>query len=238
MKSCLLITTWNRTALLERSLIHLHSPACNFTLPDEILVIDDGGSDNCEEMVRNLPFPVRYIYTHHPGQSICSHARNVGLWNTDAELIITCEPEILFNSDVIAQLLADHAERPNEMISVGYVRHDQGDGTTIPTVGYVATWCALYRRSWLLDIGGWDEDFPDPWGWDDVDLCTRLRCAGHGQHIDQAIEVTHQWHGPTYCDQDRNEAHFRAKILDSGSEVRDEDIVANRTHDWGVIKSR
>jgi glycosyltransferase involved in cell wall biosynthesis len=38
MKTCLLITTFKRPTQLDNSLKRL----CNLTLPDEILVVDDG----------------------------------------------------------------------------------------------------------------------------------------------------------------------------------------------------
>lgn len=49
-KVCLLITTRNRSHLLNRSLERL----TRLTIPDEVLVIDDGGDDNCETTAMNF----------------------------------------------------------------------------------------------------------------------------------------------------------------------------------------
>ena len=91
MTVCLLVTTWNRTALLANSLQRL---AGGLTLPDEILVVDDGGSDGCEGLCERARvewgLPVRYLYNHRPYEAMCSQARNVGIKHTDADLIITC----------------------------------------------------------------------------------------------------------------------------------------------------
>ena len=253
MSTCLLITTCDRTELLARNLRRLST----LTLPDEILVVEDGGTDPttfelCKVYEEDLGLPIRYIYTHNPGQTMCSHARNVGINSTACDVVITCEPEMLFDTDVIAQLLADHRSRPYaEAINVGTVHHEQAPGTgpccccgqeKHTTVNWEAPWIALYERKWLLDLGGWDESFPDPWGWDDTDLLTRLRIYGVGKYNDLAIEATHQWHPTQACPQAPNEAHFTSKGF-NGDERRDHpELVANRAAildgTWGVPRPR
>jgi glycosyltransferase involved in cell wall biosynthesis len=221
----LLITTQNRTALLAKSLRRLQDR----TLPDEIVIVDDGGSDGCDELcwsLRNYPVPIRYVFTANYGDSQCSHARNVGIKSTDADLIVTSEPELLFETDVIAQMLAHRAE--SEVVSAGTIIHEQENAEPQTTVGWVAPFAALYKREWLLGIGGWDEGpWPDPWGWEDTDLLTRLRENGHGQIIDPEIVCRHLWHGPRWCDQVANEAYFKAKVFPR-------DILANAGREWGI----
>lgn len=235
--TCLLITTYNRAGLLEKSLNRM----TQLTQPDEVLIIDDGGDDATREVVRRVKgftCPVRYLYTRNLGSSICSHARNVGIKNTDCELVITSEPEMWFETDVVAQMLADHEERPREVISVGIVHHEQDPRfpgvEDFVTVGWVAPWIALYGKQWLLDIGGWDEGFEDNWSWEDTDLLTRLRVSGHGQNINREIQARHLWHPPRAMDQTRNEARFRSKLIDADN-MRD--LVANVGQPWGVVKT-
>jgi len=222
-KVCLLITTFNRSGQLNKSLERL----TRLTPPDEVLVINDGGQDNCEETCRNFEgrLPIKYIYNHNPEWSICSMARNIGIKNTDCDVIITAEPEILFITDVIQQMLQKHQEIPGKVISAGTVYHmgsraslhpdmltdplqrmrheavnDSGHGTNPTNLqgyakiqGWVAPFSALYRKEWLMEINGWDEGFVH-WGWDDTDLLTRLSFNGVGQEIARDIEVIHQWH--------------------------------------------
>lgn len=239
MRDTLLISTYNRTELLAKSLAHLFSTASMFTLPDDILVVDDGGDDGCEEMIQLInrtcgyPRRVRYIYTHHPGQTICSHARNVGILHTDAEWIIQTEPEILFNTDVIRQM-REHPAQWEDVISAGTVHDLRKDGSTMRTLrGWVATYAVQYKREWLMEIRGWDESWPDPWGWDDTDLLTRLRLTGHGQQIDERIVVTHQYHDhPFTGSQEPNYTHFFNKGFDGPEPMTH--VVANLdVPSWG-----
>lgn len=221
--TCLLITTFNRSPQLNKSLERL----TRLTLPDEVLVINDGGQDNCEETVRNFEgrLPIRYIYNHNIEWSICSMARNIGIKNTDCDIVITAEPEILFMTDVVTQMLQKHQEIPEKVISAGTIYH-MGEKATLhedmitdpvnhmlleavsetshntnpvtPTGyakirGWTAPFAALYRREWLMDINGWDESFKS-WGYDDTDLLTRLSFNGIQQSIEEEIQCIHQWH--------------------------------------------
>lgn len=231
MTTTLLITTFNRTPLLQVSLERL----CSLTLPDDVLIVDDGGSDGCRELCDEFAgrLPIRYIYNHNPGEAICSHARNVGIRNTDLDIIVTSEPEAIFETDVIGQMLRLHARESEHVISAGTIHHRQPNGTEETIVGWVAPFVALYVRSWLFDIGGWDEGFESVWGWEDVDLLSRLRALGHGQVISPEIQVTHQWHPPRHCDQGPNEGRFLAKDLQNSTEH----IVANQGRDWGCIRT-
>lgn len=232
MKTCLLITTMNRGPLLRVSLEKLVSGG--FTLPDEILVVDDGGNDDTEQVCATAAdfLPIRYLYHDNPGASLCSEARNVGIMHTDADAIITCEPEVFFETDVIAQMLALHAEHPEDIINAGTVHKRKRDGGQDTLVEWVATHCALYMRDWLLEVGGWDESFPDNWGWDDTDLVTRLGRRGHGMQKATEIVVIHQWHPTTTIDQGPNSSHFLAKKLHRS----DEHTVANKGVEWGKLK--
>lgn len=249
----LLITSMNRAHLMGENLMRLRA----LTQPSEIIVVDDGGDDNTEHVLASaglkLDCETRYIYTHHPGPTICSHARNIGVKAAKHEWIVTTEPEIVFKSDVLAQMVELEPEHRRQVISAGKVwfapnrwrprdtnnpvlrRADDyptPDGAQT-AVGWVAPYIALYKKSWLTAIGGWDESFPNSWGWDDIDLLTRLRIHGHGQHIALDMEAIHLFHGLGGDHNQANERHFLSKSF-VPDESQDEDVVANRGIEWGI----
>ena len=232
MSLCLAIATCDRSDLLAGNLQRISE----LTLPDELIVVDDGGTDDCERVCREAPIPVRYIYTHHLGKQMCSHARNVALKATDCELFMTSEPEMYFETDIVAQFLAKHAELPGSMLNAATIHHEHPDWNppqVTTTTNWEATWVAMYGRQWLLDIGGWDEHFPDPWGFDDIDLVTRI-CFKYGNHKLTEAVATHRWHPPAHISQVRNEAYFQSK-MDANRCMQ---VVANVGHEWGVVKPR
>jgi glycosyltransferase involved in cell wall biosynthesis len=246
LRTCLLITTWNRTPQLKRTLVDL---AKRWTVPEEILVVDDGGDDGCREMCEEASsvLPLRYIYTHNPGLALCSHARNVGIKNTNADLLLISEPECKFLTDVFPQTVSRFSQlHGTQVISAGIVYHAQTADMATPEQcnkieGWVAPYTALYPRQALLDVGGWNEfDLPGPWGFDDIDLLTRLRIYGINQFIDREIEVMHQWHvNPGRDDVGAlvNDAWWKEQRLDERFVTDPSVIVANKGREWGVIKN-
>ena len=114
--------------------------------------------------------------------------------------------------------------------------------TVTRAVNFEAPFAAFYKKEWLFEIGGWDENFSliyggGGWGFDDVDLLTRLRTMGHGQIKSPQIQVIHQWHDrPPQKIADgwkRNEELMRAKnVTDDSSNPN---LVANREREWGKL---
>ena len=268
----MVITTFNRGSLLRHSLQRLIGMD---DLPAELLVIDDGGEDDtvfvCEEFAQYLP--IRYIYNHNPGPSICSMARNIGLKEAQHDWIVTSEPELMYRTNILAQFAELHEEYRTQIISagtvyfapaewsgadVGQLGHPEmvkaGDYTppsgSQEAIGWVAPYTALWYRPWLMDLGGWDESFPGYWGWDDIDLLTRLRISGYGQHIALGCEAVHQFHGLGGDANFVNEEHFFKKSFTHGQEkhichedcpqVPEDltDAIANKGKSWGLITPR
>lgn len=259
MELSLVITTHQRAGLLRQSLARLSS----LTLPSELIVVDDGGSDETPDVAREFGeqtgVEVNYVYTHNPGRTLCSHARNVGVKQAKNEFVVTSEPELCFRTDVLAQFAQLQSQHPDEIISAGRVwfapeghtpnftldpfgmelagDYAPPDGSQ-EAIGWVAPYTALWRRSWLEEVGGWDEDFPGYWGWDDIDLLTRLRIIGHGQHIDLDVEAIHLFHGLGGDADFINERYFRSKSFTKGDESQHDDLIANKERPWGVPKPR
>lgn len=244
----MIITTFNRAPLLRQSLARL----LQLTLPDELIVVDDGGEDDTAEVVREFAAraaaecSTTYFYNDNPGQTLCSQARNIGARYAKHEWIITTEPELIFVSDVVAQFKELHPQHPTQVISTGKVFFQPealaGEPAGDPAgwqlaEGWVAPHAALWGRNWLYAVGGWDEEFPGPWGWDDTDLLTRLRITGRGQYIAPDVVAVHLYHGLSGDHNGANEEYFRAKSF-----MRDEadltDLIANRGIEWGTLRTR
>lgn len=251
----LLISTFNRAPQLSHSLDRL----CALTAPDEVLVVDDGGSDDTERVCEHYSdrLPIRYLYNNNPEWAICSFARNIGVKEAAHDWIVTAEPELFFITDLIPQFLGHTEGHPDEVISAGtiyfgrkgYTPSLDVEGLEIAgdykpahgvqeAIGWVAPFAALYHRDWLTAVGGWDEEFPGPWGWDDIDLLTRLRITGINQHIALDVKALHQWHGPENRGDENfiNERYFQAKGFNGNERPDHPLLVANQGKEWGVLK--
>lgn len=268
----LIIGTYNRTNLLAGSLKRL----CNLTIPDVITVVDDGGNDNCEAICNSFKdrLPINYIYNHNPEWTISSFSKNIGIKNTDCQVAIYSEPEVLFITDVVKQMVELHERFPKTVISAGTIYHGGEFSQLYPEMithteeffkehpfvnesrdnpnpilnegwskiqGWVASFCALYRKEWIMNINGWDESFIH-YNFDDTDMLSRLRANGIGQRISLEIECVHQWHSKLdpsiqYEGTLYNEKAMMDKNLDKGGKNNPE-IQANKGKEWGIIKQR
>jgi glycosyltransferase involved in cell wall biosynthesis len=245
MDISLLISTHQRGHLLKQSLNRL----MELTLPAELVVVDDGGDDDTPEIVAEFGarsgVETTYVYTHNPGPQLCSHSRNVGIKRARHDWIVTSEPELCFRSDALALYPELQSQHPGHVISSGRVWFAP-DGAAPVFEGepnwelahlWTAPHSALWHRDWLLAVGGWDETFPGPWGWDDTDLLTRLRLSGHGQWIAPEIEAVHLFHGLGGDTDSQNEKHFLSKSFNA-DESDLTDLVANKESEWGIVKPR
>ncbi len=103
MTVSLIISTFNRGHLLETTLKRLSK----LTQPNEVIIIDDGSSDETATIARRandyLQCPVHYIYRHWPEWDSCAIPKNIGLKVAKGEILIFSEPEVLYVSDIVAQ---------------------------------------------------------------------------------------------------------------------------------------
>ena len=269
VKTTLAITIYNRGTLLQHNLDRL----CNLTIPDEVLIVNDGGGDNTEAIVESFKtkLPIKYIYNNNPNWTICSMARNIALKNCIGDVFITAEPEMIFVTDVIKQLLEYREQYPHYLISAGTIYHAQQnagynagfitdpvtalkseiveDYQTEPrsyhpngyckTVNMQATFIGCYEKSDLMAINGWDEAFTGAWGFDDIELATRLRINGVNQKVCMDIEAIHQYHAhlPPHIQGEAmvaNENYMKSKRLDLLNKG-DQGLIANQNKEWGKI---
>jgi len=81
MKISLIIPCYNRSSSLKRA---LQSVLSQSYLPNEIIVVDDGSSDNTADMLRNEFPQVTYLYQENKG---VSSARNLGIKHSTGDWI-------------------------------------------------------------------------------------------------------------------------------------------------------
>jgi GT2 family glycosyltransferase len=181
------VPTYNRAVSLGRLLGHL----ANCELPAggaEIVVVDDGSSDDTAEVVARSPIDVVFIRQANAGAAA---ARNKG-WRAARGAVIAfvdddCVPSPTWLVDLVEAL-----DREPGWAAVGgaieplvdgmvarFVQAERlvGHGADERGVRYLVTANAAFRRTALEAVGGFDEDFPAAAG-EDTDLGFRLAAAG------------------------------------------------------------
>ena len=100
------ITTYNQSKLLLETIDSILAQTLE---PAEIVVLDDGSSDDTAEVVRKLPAIVKYFY--QPNAGICA-ARNAGVSFAQSEYIAFCDHDDLWRRDKLEQQMELHRQIP------------------------------------------------------------------------------------------------------------------------------
>lgn len=182
----IIIPTYNRAHLVAEAI----KSVLNQTFTDfELIVVDDGSTDNTEEVVRSFADPrLKYLKQFNNGVSA---ARNTGIENAEGEFIAFLDHDDLYLPEKLSVQVSKMEEDP----TVGFVyslylgtrgretpNRPGGDCHTplelshllLGILAHLST--ALVRRSWLQEVGGFDERLR--YGGEDRDICLRLALAG------------------------------------------------------------
>jgi glycosyltransferase involved in cell wall biosynthesis len=193
MRVVAVIPLYNGAAYIERSL----SSVLEQTRPvDEIVVVDDGSSDDGAEIARrtagHLPH-FRIISKPNSGQS---SARNHGVRHSTADLIAMLDQDDAWYADHIARLIEPFMQKRARPLGWVYSNLDRIDAEGLMMMRnflpnshhpktsvfhclgedmYVLPSAALISRHAFDKVGGFDEQFV---GYEDDDLFLRLFRAG------------------------------------------------------------
>lgn len=219
------VTTYNRSALLERCLASLL--AQEYPREDyEIIVVDDGSEDTTPGLLTSLAREgqIRYVHQDNRGWVV---ARNVGLSRCQGEIVVFTDDDCRVAFDWLERYEAAYREHP-EFAGVaggigcaegpnlaGRIRHqvhletfdllNEPLGTTQDRSGEVV-FCfganRSFRRAVLRGVA-FDEGLLY---FDDLDMNLQLREQGLRIFYDPAIRVTHHY-APT--DRERIRADYR-----------------------------
>jgi len=165
----------------------------------EIVVVDDGSSDNSAQIIRK--FPVKYIFQPNSGPA---KARNIGWQSSRGDIICftdsDCIPEKNWINKIIARYVSD------KIAGVGG-SYDIADDKSwlakciheeiiqrhlkMPELStHLASYNFSCRKSVLKEIGGFDESFKAASA-EDNELSYRIRKKGYDLIFDKDIKVAH-----------------------------------------------
>lgn len=110
MQISVIIPAYNRATFLERSLNSLLHQTIK---PDEILLIDDGSTDETPMICKNYP-QVRYIYKENGG---VSSARNLGIKNATFEWLAFLDSDDEWLKEKLEKQINFHRKNPKLLFS-------------------------------------------------------------------------------------------------------------------------
>lgn len=234
----LIIPTFNRAAKLRQALLSVK----NQTLPtDEIIIVDDGSTDDSETLVKSEFSKVTYIYQENKGVSA---ARNLGIQNSTRPWIAFLDSD----DQWLPQKLKKQMEAINRNPEILVCHTDEiwiRNGKRVNQTkkhgksgGWIFSQCLplcamspssiVIHRSVFENVGLFDETLP---ACEDYDLWLRITSRYPVLFINQALIIKHGGHDDQlsrkFWGMDRFRIMALKKIVDAG-ELKPQDEKAAR----------
>lgn len=197
-----IIPTYNREKLIIETISSVQSQTYSNI---EILVIDDGSSDNTNQVLSSFikSRHVKYIFQENKGLSA---ARNEGIRQSTGEFVAFLDSDDLFLPDKIKSQVKFFNSYPDiSIVHCDFEKFDDVGNLGIRDTSYfqesiypnilwhwkmlMATSCVMLRRTILDHLGGFDENLS--WA-EDLDLWARFAryyMYGHIPHVLVKIRV-------------------------------------------------
>lgn len=167
----------------------------------EVIIVNDGSTDNSEQIIKN--YPVRIFYQENSGQQI---ARNFGVNKAKSDIIVFIDSDVIIPDFALKKIYDAFSDGKLEMIAgmpdsknhyenrisdyenlyIHYQFHKQENTTTAFYTSLVAI-----RKKLFQDFNGFDERIRIP---EDMELGQRLLGEGHIIRLDKSIQFAHLNH--------------------------------------------
>ena len=193
------IPAYNAASHLKRC---LNAVFAGSEAPSEVIVIDDGSSDNTREIA--AAFPVTVLCTE--GRRGPAFARNLGAQAARGEVVLFLDSDVCARRDVIERIRERFENDPGLHALMGSydstpgcpeflsqyrnLLHAYVHQTGTERASTFWSGCGAIRREVFLQHSGFSEKFGRP-AIEDIELGYRLTRAGCRIELDRDIQVTH-----------------------------------------------
>lgn len=182
--------------------------AAKTKIPYEIVVVDDGSTDNCCDFIRSNEGwnHIKLIKTIGLGSAM---ARNRGAEISKGEYLIFCDAHLTFEENWIDHLLEPILKGEADAVNPGI-----GDTVQRDNIGYGYTWdhklepkwnvgkkeaffspllaggCLAVTKKAFLDVGGFEKGFK-VWGREDEEFSIKLWLFGYRCIVEPSVTIHH-----------------------------------------------
>ena len=178
------ICTRNRYQTLEQVLLSLRDQ----TLGNErfeVVLVDDGSTDDTAEMVRRVraqvDYPLCYLWQPH---AALATARNTGIRAARGQIMLYIDDDVLAHPRLLEEHLVIHRQY-DRCVCNGWVNHiteavrPENPKFTAADISTSFFWTSnvSVKLAHLKEAGCFDEDFKE-YGWEDQELGLRLMAIG------------------------------------------------------------
>lgn len=204
MSISVVMTAYKRPKLLANT---LESIRMQTRRPDEIIVVEDGFDGGVTQGVcinaKNDGLPVKHICRKNRpelGYSNPAIPKNIGIKAATGDVLIIQCAEVMYTSPNDIANLVQPLQESRGVTTVALVSARDGQGGfqewyagPVRSPSWFLDFCQAVRRSDVMDIGGFDEQYLG-YGFDDDCFAFRLQSSGVSYRWAMNVECHHQWH--------------------------------------------
>ena len=192
MRVSIIIPNFNGRELLEKNLPSVLKAKENQENEIiEIIIVDDGSSDESVNFIKNN-FPEVKIIKHKVNRGF-SATVNTGVRTAKGELVALLNNDVIPSEDFLKTALPLFKDDKVFAVSLheegfswakgtfqnGYIEISSGEATDKAHISFwVSGGSGVFRRSYYLKLGGMDEKLLSPFYWEDIDICYRAAKRG------------------------------------------------------------
>jgi glycosyltransferase involved in cell wall biosynthesis len=218
-----IIPTYNCQNYITRAVESvLEQEDCSY----EIIAIDDGSTDNTQQVLEPYLDRLRYILQNNQGVAA---ARNRGIDLAKGDLIAFLDADDYFLPGKIAAQASIFAQRPDlGIVHSGWQRVDDRGQKILDVCPWenipeldLASWlrwkpvlpsAMMFRREWLQYVGGFDPRFPPA---EDTDLVLKLALKGCKSAWLRQITVCYRQHDQSAMHKGLPQARSLSAVMDN-----------------------
>ncbi|MGB9911231.1 MAG: glycosyltransferase family 2 protein [Microgenomates group bacterium] len=203
MKFSIVIPNWNGEKLLRENLSYVLKANS-----DEIIIVDDGSTDNSLKIIENLKIKKLKIIKNEKNLGFV-YSVNRGVKEARGEIVILLNNDVIPEKDFLKPLEEDFADSKVFAVSLGepqwswvrgiwqkgFIEHQPGGKTQKPHISFWASGgSGAFRKDIWEKLGGMDNLY-HPFYWEDVDLSYRAWKRGYKVIWDPRSVVYHKHEG-------------------------------------------
>lgn len=208
LKVSVVMPCYRRIASLERAVRSVLAAADRVDGDVEVLLVDDCSPEPVREALEPRLGDARIRFLRHATNRGPAAARNTGIAAARHELVLFTDDDVVVDPRWIERLARYLADAPARVAGVGgrvralgddvFSRYFEYHHILDPfrmddgQVLYVVTANCAYRRSVLLEVGGFDEGVRTPGG-EDPGLAFKVAAAGYVLHVVEDAVVHHDF---------------------------------------------
>lgn len=111
IKTSLIITVYNRSHLIRKSLFSLQNQSVK---PDELILSDDGSEEDIvveiKDIIKDFEFPVKFVKQANKGFRLAK-CRNNGVRNSNGDLLIFLDQDLIHTTDLIKTFILNSRKK-------------------------------------------------------------------------------------------------------------------------------